>query len=50
MKTYPKFKVPECVKDPVVYQRKRVVAVAMKYLDLPYLHKHFFSPGLRAAL
>ena len=44
-KKYPEFKVPEGVKDPITYQHKRVVAVAMKYRGLPYMHKHIPACG-----
>jgi cell wall-associated NlpC family hydrolase len=44
-KTYPKFESPDYVKDPVAYQRRRVIAVARKYLGLPYKHKHIPAAG-----
>lgn len=44
-KTYPAFAVPDCVKEPVAYQRQRVIAVAREYLGLPYRHKHIPAAG-----
>lgn len=44
-KTYPELKIPEGVKDPVAFQRERIVAVAKKYIDLPYMHKHIPAAG-----
>jgi cell wall-associated NlpC family hydrolase/predicted esterase len=44
-KTYPELKIPECVKDPVAFQRQRIVAAAKKFVDLPYMHKHIPAAG-----
>ena len=43
--TFPELKVPECVKDPVEWKRRRVVEVAKKYIGLPYMHKHVPAAG-----
>jgi cell wall-associated NlpC family hydrolase len=43
--TYPELKVPECVKDPIEWKRRRVVAAARKYIGLPYMHKHVPAAG-----
>jgi cell wall-associated NlpC family hydrolase/predicted esterase len=44
-KDYPELKIPDGVKDPVAFQRQRIVAAAKKYIDLPYLHKHIPAAG-----
>jgi cell wall-associated NlpC family hydrolase len=44
-KTYPELRIPKGVKDPVEFQRKRIVAAAKKYIDLPYMHKHIPAAG-----
>ncbi|WP_339743660.1 NlpC/P60 family protein [uncultured Rubinisphaera sp.] len=44
-KVYPPFILPDAVKDPTEYRQRRVVAVAMKYIDLPYKHKHIPAAG-----
>lgn len=44
-KTYPELKIPDGVKDPVAFQRQRIVAAAKKYIDLPYMHKHIPAAG-----
>ena len=44
-KTYPELKMPDGVKDPVAFQRQRIVAAAKKYIDLPYMHKHIPAAG-----
>lgn len=44
-KVYPPLKIPDGVADPLDFQRKRSIAVAKKYLGLPYQHKHIPAAG-----
>lgn len=43
--TFPELNVPECVKNPTEWKRQRVIAVAKKYIGLPYMHKHVPAAG-----
>jgi len=42
--TYPKVKIPAGV-NPLTWKQDRVIAVATKYIGLPYMHRHIPSQG-----
>lgn len=42
--TYPRVNIPNGV-NPVQWERDRVIAVAEKYIGLPYMHRHIPSQG-----